>query len=210
MATRNPFNQELQALAAVLDALGPLDEKARTFVLRTAIERLELSISVGNAGKGERIARAVRDDEDTDRNGGGSARDGETPSAKDFLKDKKPASDVQHIAVLAYYLTHYGDKDEFNTQDLMALNTTARGRRITNPTRAVDNATRSGGILIPGTGSSRMKRLSTHGEEVVDALPDQDAVKALLKTAKTPARRRTAKKGKGGRKTGGRRGGKAA
>jgi len=46
-------------------------------------------------------------------------------SPKDFLLEKQPRTDVERIACLAYYLTHYRATPHFKTIDLSILNTEA-------------------------------------------------------------------------------------
>lgn len=184
VTTKNPFSQELEALRAVLEALEPLEAKSREFVFKTAAERLELALDtvppeVGGRNATTPASNRVREP-------------GDQPTSKQFLREKKPTSDIQRVAVLAYYLTHYGEKETFNTQDIVQLNTDAGGTKIGNPHRAVDNATRQARILIPVAGGN--KKITTHGEDLVDALPDQDAIKEVLREARASGVRRPARR----------------
>lgn len=185
MATKNTFADELKALGVVLDALQPLPAEQREFVLTTVMSRL----GVGNSqtknfeqgGLGPTILRRA-------------TVDGEmTP--KEFVKAKKPTSETQRMACLAFYLTHFRNQPHFKTRDLTNLNTNAACPKLSNPARTVDNATKQNGFFAPaGKGN---KQIAPHGEDVVNALPDQDAVKALRQES-APIRKRSAgKRGKG-------------
>ena len=44
-----------------------------------------------------------------------------------FLRDKKPGTDKQRVAVLAYYLTHFKSTPEFKKADIEKMNTEAEG-----------------------------------------------------------------------------------
>jgi hypothetical protein len=57
-----------------------------------------------------------------------------SPTPKQFLLEKEPRTDVERIACLAYYLTHYRDMPHFKTIDLNKLNTEAAQQRLSNPT----------------------------------------------------------------------------
>ncbi|RQO30977.1 hypothetical protein DBR32_09730 [Taibaiella sp. KBW10] len=110
-------------------------------------------------------------------------------SPKEFLRDKSPKTDIERIVCLAYYLTHYRDTNYFKTIDLSTLNTEAAQPKLSNPTVAVDNATRSGYLVQAIKGS---KQISAMGEIFVQALPDREAAKASIANMKI--KRRTIKK----------------
>lgn len=109
-------------------------------------------------------------------------------SPKEFLRDKSPKTDIERIACLAYYLTHYRDTNHFKTVDLSTLNTEAAQPKLSNPAVAVDNATRNGYLVQAVRGS---KQISAMGEIFVQALPDREAAKASIATMKI--KRRTKK-----------------
>lgn len=98
-------------------------------------------------------------------------------SAKDFLREKKPITDVDRIACLAYYLTHYLNTPHFKTFDLSKLNTEAAQIKFSNAAYAVDNATKTG-LLVPA--SKGNKQISAMGEAYVQALPDRAAARAVM------------------------------
>jgi hypothetical protein len=185
-AKKSTFNKELEALSAVLEALDGLEPAEQEFVMNTASGRLGIKAAPARPNAGGSGGESGNSGSAGER--GGSRTQGQPQNAKQFLKEKKPDSDIQRIAVLAYYLNNYGEKEAFDAKDLVKLNTDAGGVKIGNPSRAMDNATRGAGFLtnLPG----RKKKISAHGEEVVDALPDQNEVKRLQKEHKG-ARRRT-------------------
>jgi hypothetical protein len=107
---------------------------------------------------------------------------------KQFLAAKKPQTDVERIATLAFHLTYGGKQPHFKTKDLTKLNTDAAGPRLSNASFAARNAVNAGLLAAAGKGN---KQISPLGEEVVKALPDRAAVKAALEAA--PKRKRRAK-----------------
>jgi hypothetical protein len=177
--TSKKLAPEVEALSDVLTALATLktDEEKR-WVLETAANRLG-----GNM--------AGQNDSGPKGRGGLQSKTlvlgaGETP--KEFMRAKDPKSDVQRVACLAFYLTNYRETQEFKSTDLTALNTEAAGPRI-NTSRAVNNATNQNQYLA-AAGRGR-KQITSVGEDVVRALPNQEAVKAAeLKGAKLRHRRR--------------------
>ena len=104
-----------------------------------------------------------------------------TPTPKQFLNDKQPRTDVERVACLAFYLTHYRDCPEFTTLDISKLNTEAAQRKLANATVAVNNASQYGYLVPAGKG---MKQMSAAGERYVQALPDYDAAKTMLAPAR--------------------------
>ena len=106
---------------------------------------------------------------------------------KDFLFGKRPTTDVDRVACLAYYLTHYRDSARFKTTDISKLNTEAAQIKFSNPSAALNNAIRAGLLTSTARGE---RQLTAHGEKYVEALPDRTAARQFL----TQARRRRARK----------------
>jgi len=98
-------------------------------------------------------------------------------SPKEFLRDKLPRTDIERVACLAYYLTHYRELLHFKTVDLSTLNIEAAQPKFSNAHLAVNNATIAGLLVQAGKGS---KQISAAGEAFVGALPDRDAAKESL------------------------------
>jgi hypothetical protein len=183
MAETSRFSVELEAISGILGILSRLDESQRRFVLRTVMDRL--SIPPGDASIPE-----------TDQSEGAPPRRraaalrGSSP--KSFLATKKPASEVERVACLAYFLTHMRNTPRFKTKDIVELNTEAAAPRLAAPRRTVDNAMRRSQFLAPaGSGS---KQIATLGEQVAEALPDREAVDSLLKGEKKPKRKKPVRK----------------
>ena len=110
------------------------------------------------------------------------------PTPKEFLLRKRPNTNVERIACLAYYLTHYRDTPHFKNTDINILNTEAAQTKLSNPSHAVRDAVRSG-YLAAATKDT--KQLSAQGEEYVEALPDRDAAKEAKPKASKRSRRKT-------------------
>lgn len=111
----------------------------------------------------------------------------EPPSPKDFLFQKQPNTDMERVACLAYYLTHYRSTKHFKTTDISKLNTEAAQRKFANAATSVNNATQ-GGFLAPV--SRGMKQLAAVGEQYVETLPDRAAAKAAFGNRKSKRQRR--------------------
>lgn len=178
------LSTDIEALKDVLESLGRLnDDDEKLWVLATAASRLKLAppIPAGNV----QTTTASSD--------GASIK----LAPKEFMRSKGPKNDVQRVACLAFYLTYARSTPHFRIVDLENLNTEAAGPN-TNMTRASDNATRKSCYLAAGEG--RNKQITILGEDIVKALPDQDAVKALEKKMPRKRRRKQTKSGKTAKK----------
>jgi len=109
-------------------------------------------------------------------------------SAKEFMRQKQPVTDVERVACLAYYLTHYLNTPHFKTLDISRLNTEAAQIKFSNPAFAVNNAAKLGYLTAAQKGA---KQLSALGEEFVGALPDRDVAKQVMASVR---KRRGSKK----------------
>jgi len=187
------LDQELESLKTILHALEPLDEVQRRFVLKTVAERMAVSVTPGflPAGSQERAGATPASGATPPAAVAGPARNGsdiEGQTAKQFLKSKMPKTDVQRIACLAHYLTQARSQPHFKTSDLTKLNTEAGGAPFSNPSLAVGNATSLSKFL--GAVGKGKKQIAALGEDIVAALPDQQAVKALLASHRKPRKKR--------------------
>lgn len=194
------LDQELDSLKAVLHALEPLDDTQRRFVLKTVAERMGVAMATSpSAGSGKEQAHpqvgahaggsAARAGVSDDSSGSGRILDGQT--SKQFLKSKAPSTDVQRITCLAYYLTHAQGQAQFKTEDITKLNVDAGGGTMPKASATVGNAT-SLSKYLAAVGNGK-KQITPLGEEVVEALPSQEAVKVVLAGNRKPRKKRAKK-----------------
>jgi len=173
--------RDFEALQAVIKALQPLEPDARQRVFSSVATFLNIGLShysprasaVQSPTKGVASGTHPAFSEDT------------SMSPKEFLLEKQPRTDVERIACLAFYLTHYRDTPHFKTLDLSKLNTEAAQPKFANAANAANNAVKTH-YLVPSTKGCR--QLSAMGEQFVRALPDRDAAKAAMSKAR-PRRR---------------------
>lgn len=109
----------------------------------------------------------------------------EKPTPKEFLLQKRPNTNVERVACLAYYLTHFRDTPHFKNTDINKLNTEAAQIKLSNVSYTVNDAVKTGYLAIAAKG---MKQLSAQGEQYVEALPDRAAAKEVK--PRTPRRSR--------------------
>jgi hypothetical protein len=114
------------------------------------------------------------------------------PTAKAFLHEKQPRTDVERMACLGYYLAHFRDLPQFKTDDLTKLNTEAAQAKFSNASFAAANALKTG-YLAPGDKGKR--QLSATGERFVEALPDRDAARRIMAARASRKRRARASSG---------------
>jgi hypothetical protein len=170
---------EFNALQAVIAALQPLPDEARKRIHQAAAMFLKLGQTVAThsdsrAASGGSSAPGLR-----------SYSHDASMSPKEFMLEKQPRTDVERVACLAYYLTHFRDTPYFKTLDLSKLNTEAAQPKFANAANSTNNAVKRG-YLAPGTKGNR--QLSAAGEQFVRALPDRDSAKTAMSLIK-PRRR---------------------
>ena len=172
------------------EALAPLDERGRRFVLKTVAERLGTSLSLdeNHQHREDQDQRTSLRSDPEARSAAPPTPSGQTP--KEFLREKSPTSEVHRIACLAYYLTHLKCQPQFNTKDLSLLNSEAGLTRMSNASTTVANAEKSGLLTLLGHGK---KQITALGEDVVKALPDRSAVKLVMSARRKPRKRRAKK-----------------
>lgn len=164
--------RDFAALSAILSVLQPLDDDARRRLLQTVATFLgvgQITTGVPSVPASSRSAPRVGFSDDT------------TISVKDFLLEKQPKTDVERVACLSYYLTHYRDTPHFKTLDLSKLNTEAAQPKFVNAANTANNALKMG-YLVPASRGQR--QLSAAGEQFVRALPDRDAAKEVMASVK--------------------------
>lgn len=112
---------------------------------------------------------------------GGGFSEARDISAKEFILQKQPRSEVERVACLAFYLTHYRSTPHFKTIDISKLNTEAAQSKMSNAHVTVNNAALAG-YLVPAIKGT--KQISAAGEIFVEALPDREAAKAAMSKLK--------------------------
>jgi hypothetical protein len=167
--------QELDLLSEVLpeviSAFKRLDEDGRRKLFRT----IDAFFGFDSEGRGRATTRTP-----VETAPGRFSKD-HPISAKEFLLQKQPRSDVERIACLAYYLTYYRDQPHFKTLDISKLNTEAAQIKFSNPTLSVNNAATMGYLVQASKGN---KQISAPGELFVAALPDRAAAQAAMANAR--------------------------
>ncbi|HKQ08339.1 MAG TPA: hypothetical protein VJ464_24675 [Blastocatellia bacterium] len=167
---------DLDVLTSILGALKRLEPEERARMLYTVQTFFGIESNLKSAA-----TQAQNNTPQPAYASEGSFSEDRSMSAKAFILQKQPRTDVERIACLAYYLTHYRDTPHFKTIDLSKINTEAAQPKFSNAARAVDNATKTG-YLVPATKGN--KQLSAAAEHFVQALPDREAAKAAMAAAK--------------------------
>jgi hypothetical protein len=166
---------EARILTQLVSALQPLSTDTRGRLLRTLATFFEINLgqlartSVPTMATSSVTSEAPTFSQDR------------TTTPKQFLYEKKPVTDVDRVACLAYYLTHYRETPFFKTLDISKLNTEAAQIKFANATYAVDNATRAGLLAAALKGQ---KQISAIGERYVATLPDRSTAREVLEAAR--------------------------
>jgi len=176
---------ERESLSEVLAILQDLSEDTRNKVLRTVAVFFD---SPQFAEKHEHTPRASNP---ASSSAFPTFSENRQMSPKAFMTEKNPRTDVERIACLAYYLTHFRETPHFKTVDLSKLNTEAAQPSFSNAALAAANALKTS-YLAPAT--KGQKQLSAAGEMFVNALPDRDAAKQVMVNMRRRKSRRPKRK----------------
>jgi hypothetical protein len=165
-------SRELEAVNRIIEVLRTLSVDSKNKVLRTAMTFLGLgTVDLRPSVRSEQLPASTRNSDPS------PFSEDRSLSPKEFMLQKKPMSDVERVATLAYYLTHYRNLPTFKTLDLSKLNTEAAQIKFSNAAFSVNNATKMG-FLIPAAHGA--KQLSAGGELFVQSLPDRKAAKLVM------------------------------
>jgi hypothetical protein len=185
MDEENNSSSAAQALSTIIDVLGRLDDASRARVLKS----VAMFFSPTDNEPHSHISSHAETPAPTASSQRPSFSQNLSPTPKQFLLEKKPMTDVERIACLAYYLTHFRETPYFSTLDLAKLNTEAAQPKFSNTSYSANNALNSG-YLVAAARNAR--QISAPGEMFVMALPDREAAR----TAMTSARRKSVRRKK--------------
>jgi len=179
-------DKEVEAMQKSLIALGGLEQDEQRRVLAWLANKLNLGDAASPfAGTGVKPSAAVST---AIRDSAGNL----TPKA--FFVEKRPVTDVERVTCLAYYLTHSRSTAQFKTKELSELNKEAAQPKFSNTAVAVRNATNQNQFLSQAGGGK--KQITARGEAMVEALPDQEKVKAALDAIPLRGYRKSKKSGR--------------
>ena len=167
----NNLNHDPEAVAigTIMKALESLKDARKDAVLNFVMQRVGVIVDT-NKSKIPSVTTSVLNDD-----------------IKIFLKSKDPQNKYQQVAVLAYYLIKKRGESGVNKDMIEIANKDALGRTIDDISSTLNDAKNKYGFF--GTGSGGKKILLAYGEDIVDALPDQEKVKKLAKKGKIKKRR---------------------
>jgi hypothetical protein len=171
-----------EALNTIIRTLAPLDQGSRERVLSSVFAFFNFDLPSGTKEPPTPFIVTASRPEFSDE---------QKPTPKEFLFQKQPKTDVERIACLAFYLTHFRDTPFFKTVDLAKLNTEAAQIKFSNAAYAANNATQSGYLAPAPKGQ---KQITAAGEQFVAALPDRDAALQAIARARRRKMPRTKKR----------------
>ena len=187
---QKPDSRERAVVQKILDLMAPIDDSDKVRILRTVATYFDLQVS-GNLPAHPTSATTTVT---TSRTGREPVFSGHQPiSPKDFLRQKDPKTDVERAMCLAYYLAHFKDIPSFKTADIAKMNTEAAQRKFANTAYTINNGATTGYFVGAGGGN---KQLSAIGEQYVEALPDRQAARAMMKQRARPRKARVSGRGR--------------
>jgi len=179
---------DFELLRRIIDCLRPLDDDGKVRLLKSAITFLQLDAHFGSKSASA-PQPATLPSSILQTPSSFSTRTEMSP--KQFLLEKRPGNDIERVACLGYYLTHFRDMSGFKTLDISKLNAEAAQPKFSNASVPVDSAIRRG-FLVDTSGGN--KQLGAIGEQFVQALPDREAAKGVLERVRVrrPRKKRNA------------------
>lgn len=183
-------NKELEVFHQIVSGLSNLEKDAQTRIIQSVVTFLEIK-PVGLVGEHYSSPIDMKTHLKDLQRGDRPFSDREELPPKIFLMEKSPRTDGERVACIAYYLTHYREIKHFKTLDISKLNTEAAQQKFSNPTQAIKNAERRGLLAAVARG---MKQLSAMGEQFVEALPDIEAAKKVLRSKSRRRKRKVSSK----------------
>lgn len=199
MAKSSVITDEFKAIQTALEVLEPLEEAQRKFAVTMILTRLGVSPSSLTLNTGGGVGGGSGGAGGGSGGGGGTQADVKTTIPKDFLRSKRPTTDLERFICLAFYLAKVRDTPAFKTREITDLNTEAAGGRFSNAATTANNAVNQSRYLSQAGGGK--KQLTPLGEDVVNALPDRDAVARVIADAPKKRKTRSKAKGKGASKS---------
>jgi hypothetical protein len=170
------FSDAADILGEVIAAFKKVNPTERQRLLETVATFFDISTRT-DLGPFKPFSR-LRLDEGASASGPATSfSEDRSASPKQFMLEKQPKTDVERVACLAYYLTHYRGVQNFKTLDISKLNTEAAQPKFANAAVSVNNATLRS-YLVPA--SKSFKQLSGQGEQFVLALPDREKAKSVM------------------------------
>jgi hypothetical protein len=181
----NPAVDDLEILSQILAAIRKLDQEGQKRMIDTVATFLGILPKPGVIRANVPAVLVEDHDVGNIELREPSFSEDRSISPKQFMFDKQPITDVEKVACLGFYLTHYRDTPHFRTLDISKLNTESAQIKFTNAAVAVENAAKMN-YLVPAIKGA--KQLSALGEQFVMALPDRDKARGIMKRAR-PRRR---------------------
>lgn len=177
-------NDHLEAFNAIVSRLSEFDEDTQRHILSSVSNWLGFSDASQTIGS---TAAPTQTESSTSQSSSKGFMVESEQSPKEFLMEKEPNTNVERVACLAYYLTHYRGIPHFKTLDISKLNTEAAQPKFTNPTVAMNDTAISGMVVTSTKGA---KQLSAMGEQFVLALPNRVEAKKIRKRMRSKRRKK--------------------
>lgn len=163
-ATKKAIDPELRAMEGILDALKDVPEDRRPAVLSYVADKMGIASTTSLK---------------VPKNGPSPASNAIDNSIEEFMAAKNPSNTYQRFAALAYYLERNENVTELETGTLVEANSRASGPKVGNASQSFLDAENKYGFFAPGSERGK-KRLTLRAKRIVEALPDQEAVKRVM------------------------------
>ena len=188
------YDKEIEAIGALLNALGPLEPKARQTVFDYVAKRLEIAPTKFGRPPADTPPDLIPpgDPPETDDSTGDECH------ISELVQKKKPRSAIEMAVLVAYYLSHKapkGDrKQQISTDDLTTYFKISEFKLPKSPQYTLSNTKIAGYLESAGSGKYKLNPVGYN--LVVHSMPKTTTRNRTSnkKAAKATTRKRTPKK----------------
>ena len=148
---------EISAVEAIHEALRPFDQPTRNRVLRSVSALLDMSAGETQAGAVQTKTGAIQTP--------AAAPPTRPVSIVELIQDKKPGTNLQRIALFAYYRERFENEPRFSRNDIKGYFAKAKENPPTNFDRDFVDAVKKGWIHEDGGQSY----ITSRGIEIIES-----------------------------------------
>lgn len=177
-------DQELNAMSKIISELKNIPEERRVAIINYVVDRMGIqSININRGISTNFSPQTLSPNAEMS-----------VSSVEEFIRVKNPVNNYHLIACLGYYLEKFEKIPEFGAKEITDAISRARRPPMSNVSRDIKNTQHQYQFITAGRIEKRKKMLTVYGNQVVEALPDQEKAKNIVKDVRKSINRKNNKK----------------